>query len=83
MGIALLILVVLQLSSWPELFSIYYTGSPFTPRNLPTHRSHQLSRDQMLLCDWAALYSVAEQLVVRRVPRPLPSFAEVGMVTQD
>jgi len=83
MGIALLILVVLQLSLWLELFSIYYTGSPFTPRNLPTHRSHQLSRDQMLLCDWAALYSVAERLVVRRFPRPLPSFAEVGMVTQD
>jgi len=26
-------------------FSVYYTRSPFTPRNLPTHRSHQLSCD--------------------------------------
>ena len=37
----------------------------------------------MLLCDWAALYSVAEQLAVRRVPRPLPSFAEVGVAMQN
>ena len=34
----------------------------------------------MLLCDWAALYSVAEQLAV---PRPLPSFAEVGVAMQN
>jgi len=32
----------------------------------------------MLLCDWAALYSVAEQLVVRQVPRPLPFFCRRG-----
>jgi len=37
----------------------------------------------MLLCDWAALHSAADQLAVRRVPRPLPSFAEVGVATRD
>ena len=45
--------------------SSLFTHSPFTPRYLPTHRSHQLSRDRMLLCDWAALHSVAKQLAVR------------------
>jgi len=59
------------------------TCSPFAPRNLPTHKSHKLSCDQMLLCDWAALYRAAEQLVVTRVPRPLPSIAEVGVAMRD
>ena len=35
----------------------------------------------MLLCDWAEFYSAAEQLAVRRVPRLLPPFAEVGVAT--
>ena len=37
----------------------------------------------MLLCDWAALYSAAEQLAVRQVSSPLPPFEEVGMAMQD
>ena len=43
----------------------------FTILTAPLHltiyqpRSHQLSYDWMLLCDWAALYSAVEQLAVR------------------
>ena len=37
----------------------------------------------MLLCVLAALHNVAEQLAVRRVPRPLLSFVEVGVATRD
>jgi len=80
-AIALLISVVLQLVTQLVVSSllVHCTFSPFAPHNLPTHRSHQLSCDRMLLCDWATLYSVAEQLAVRQVPRPLPSFVEVGV----
>ena len=64
------------------LFCLLY-AQPLAPCNLPIHKSHQLSCDRMLLCNWAALYTVVEQLGVSRVPRPLPSFAEVGVAMRD
>ena len=56
--------------------SILYTCSPFAPRNFPTHRSHVTECCSVI--GWSA-----QQLPVRQVPRPLPSFAEVGVAMQD
>ena len=42
---------------------------PLAPCNLPTHRSNQLSCDQMLLCDWAVLHSAAEHKNIKSAMR--------------